>query len=110
MRYMSRMLLLGVTHAGSVDYVEFSRWALTRVFILIGFAFIAVGLIFLPLPIPFGLPLVTLGVIILLNTSTTAKKVFVRWGKRYPRSVGRVRGWMRERHRSARRRREQNGL
>jgi hypothetical protein len=106
MRYMARMLTLGVAHAGSVDYVELYRWALSRVFIMIGFAFIGVGLVFLPLPIPLGLPMIALGVIILLNTSASAKRVFVRWGKKYPMTVGRVRSWMRERHRSARQRRE----
>ena len=106
MRYMTRVLWMGVSHAGSVDYLELSRWALTRVFILLGFTFIAVGLLFLPLPIPVGLPMIVFGTIILLNTSTTAKRVFVRWGRRYPRTVGRVRTWMRERHRSTRRDRD----
>ena len=73
---------------------------------VIGFAFIGLGLVVLPLPIPLGLPMIALGVIILLNTSATAKRVFVRWGRKYPTTVGRVRTWMRHRHRSARQRRD----
>ena len=83
--------MAGVSHVGSVDYVEVSRWTLSRIFLLIGWAFVILGIIDLPSPLPFGIPLIALGVTIILNTSPSAKKAFVVMGRRYPRTVGRVR-------------------
>ncbi|MGD2132346.1 MAG: hypothetical protein PVI23_06095 [Maricaulaceae bacterium] len=103
MRYMARMFWTGVTTAGAVDYLELSRYALSRLYMLAGGIFILVGLVVLPLPIPLGLPMIVVGAAILINTSTTAKKIFVRMGRRYPRTVGRVRNLM-----SARRRNRQD--
>ncbi len=94
-----------MTNVSSVDLVGLTRWALSRIYLLIGLAVFLVGAAFFPFPIPLGVPLMALGLVIILNTSATAKKVFVRWGRQYPGSVGRVRGWIRERRRTTHRRR-----
>jgi hypothetical protein len=105
MRYVARALWMGVSNAWSVDYLGMWRWAVKRVFMLIGFAVFAVGLVFFPLPIPLGIPLMSLGVVIILNTSTTAKKMFARRAKRHPDTIGKLRTWIRARRRTWHRRR-----
>ena len=102
MRYVARMFWTGVTTAGAVDYLELSRFALSRLYILAGGVFIVFGLVMLPLPIPLGLPMIVIGAAILINTSTTAKRMFVKSARRYPRTVGRVRNLMSARKRSRR--------
>lgn len=104
MRHVARVFWTGMSYAGSVDYIGLSRWAVTRVVLVFGALLILVGLLVAPLPIPLGLPMIAIGSLILINTSTTAKKTFVRWGRRYPRTVGRVRAWMGRRSRTLRRR------
>jgi len=110
MRHVARVFWSGMAFAGSVDYAELTRWAVSRVFILIGALFIFIGLLVTPLPIPLGLPMIALGAVILLNSSSSAKKTFVRWGRKYPRTVGRIRAWLRANQRAARQRaaRERN--
>jgi hypothetical protein len=105
MRYVARAFWLGVSNASTVDYLGMSRWAMKRIFMLIGVAVFLVGLVFFPLPIPLGIPLMSLGVVIILNTSTTAKKMFVRRAKRHPDTVGKIRTWIRDRRRTWHRRR-----
>jgi len=104
MRHVARVFWSGMAFAGSVDYAELTRWAISRVFILIGALFVFVGLLVTPLPIPLGLPMIVLGAVILLNASSSAKKTFVRWGRKYPGTVGRVRAWLRAHQRSTHRR------
>jgi hypothetical protein len=106
MRYMARVLSNGVTHAFAVDYLAFSRWILSRIFLVLGGLFVFLGVLELATPLPFGIPLILLGMTIILNSSQSAKKVFVRWGRRYPRTVGRVRGMMRTHRRASFRRRK----
>jgi hypothetical protein len=109
MRQVARVLSYGFaqagTIAGSVDYIEFSRWLLSRFFLLLGGVLVLLGLLDLLTPLPFGIPLILLGMTIILNTSQSAKKAFVRAGRRYPRTVGRVRGMMRAHTRASFRRR-----
>jgi hypothetical protein len=105
MRYVARALRMGVANAWSFDYLALSRWAVKRAFMLVGVLIFLVGLMLFPLPIPLGIPLMSLGVVIILNTSTTAKKMFVRRAKKHPDSVGRIRTWIRARRRTWHRRR-----
>jgi hypothetical protein len=107
MRYLARVLSAGMFNAGSMEYLALSRWVFSRIFLLIGWLFVIVGVIELPTPLPFGVPLIALGVTVILNTSPTAKKAFVLWGRRHPETVGRVRDIIRTRRRSWRRRREE---
>lgn len=105
MEYVARALGAGMAQIGSVDYVGASRWALSRVFLLVGWAFVLLGVIDLATPLPLGIPLIVLGVTIILNTSPSARKAFVMAGRRYPRTVGRIRGVLRARRRAVHRRR-----
>jgi hypothetical protein len=105
MEYVARVLSSGAARVGSVHYGALFRWALARFYLLCGVAVFLVGVVFFPLPIPLGVPLMALGVVIVLNTSVTAKKIFARWSKRHPDSVGRLRGWIKERRRAVHRRR-----
>ncbi len=100
MRYVARALSYSFAQAGSVDYLNVSRWLLSRVFLVLGGVLVLLGLLDLLTPLPFGIPLILLGMTIILNTSQSAKKAFVRAGRRYPRTVGRVRKIMRNRRRA----------
>ena len=77
------------------------QWVLKRVMLAIG-----AGLLILAIPIaivtpilPVGLPLAVVGLLILLNNSNTAKRWFVRWGKRHPITMRRVRAVLRGKRR-----------
>lgn len=73
------------------------RWAFRRVSALVGIVFIVVGLPLLITPIPLGLILIVIGVVILLRSSTTAKRWFLRWGRKYPETARRLRGILQKR-------------
>lgn len=69
-----------------------------------GWTIIAVGFLVVPLPGPFGLPLMLVGGVILLRNSDDAKRLFVRMKRRFPRlfvPVERVRDRLRRRRRRA---------
>lgn len=75
------------------------KWVLKRTGAAIGVVLVIVALPLIVLPIPLGLPLLLIGMVILLNTSDTAKRLFVRWRRRYPITGRRVRSMMRRRKR-----------
>lgn len=106
MRHVARALSYGMTQAGSVDYLSLSRWLISRFFLVLGGICILLGLLDLLTPLPFGIPLILLGTTLILNSSHSAKKAFVRAGRRYPRTVGRVRKIMRTHRRASFRRRQ----
>jgi hypothetical protein len=106
MRSFARVLSHGVAHAGSVDWLQVSRWILSRFSLLLGGFFVFLGLLEMLTPLPFGVPLILLGMTLILNSSQSAKKAFCRAGRRYPRTVGRVRGLMRNHRRATFRRRQ----
>lgn len=96
MVWMERALRrVGAAAAASVDIGQVAIWAMRRVLALVGLVIFVAGVIVFPLPIPFGIPLMIAGAVILLNTSDTAKRLFLRWGRRYPETMRKVRGLMR---------------
>lgn len=65
-----------------------------------GAGIIGLGLVLMPLPGPFGLPVVLLGLILLLKNSLAARRSFVRAASRHPRVIGPVRRLLRRRRAS----------
>jgi hypothetical protein len=61
----------------------------------LGFLIIALGLLIAPLPGPGGLPVVALGLILVLRTSTGAKRLFIKAHRRWPRVLSPVRRLLR---------------
>ena len=54
---------------------------------LLGGAIVAVGIVMAPLPGPFGVPVMVVGLMILLRSSFWAKRAFVKLQRRHPRFV-----------------------
>lgn len=65
------------------------------VMMIAGLLLMAVGLAISPLPGPFGLPVVLLGLVLLLRSSTWVKRHFVRLVQKYPKWLGPLRSLMR---------------
>lgn len=102
MRYVARALNLFVTPGvAGFGLGDAMVWALRRVAALIGLLCLIVALpLALVTPvIPVGLPLAIVGLLILVNTSETAKRIFFRWAKRYPITSRPLRSVMRRRQR-----------
>ena len=98
MRYMARAIQrMGFLGAGVFDIGELLRWATLRIVMLFGAALILIGIVLAPLPLPLGLPLIAVGAIIVVNTSTTAKRWFLRWLRRHPGVLRRLRAMTRRR-------------
>ncbi len=78
------------------------EWAYKRLAIAFGVALMVVSIpIGLVTPfLPIGLPLLLIGAAIVLNSSDTAKRAFVRWRRRYPETGRRLRTLMRRFRRS----------
>jgi len=69
---------------------------LLKVFMmLIGVVLMALGVVVTPLPGPFGVPIIIVGLIILLRSSTWVKRQFVKQVKKHPRSFGKIRALLR---------------
>jgi hypothetical protein len=49
-----------------------------------GWTIVAAGILIIPLPGPFGLPIAFVGVVILLRNSADARRLFVRMRRRKP--------------------------
>jgi hypothetical protein len=49
-----------------------------------GWTIVALGILIVPLPGPFGLPVALVGVVILLRNSSAARRQFVRMRRRKP--------------------------
>ena len=49
-----------------------------------GWTIVAAGILMVPLPGPFGLPIALVGVVILLRNSADARRLFVRMRRRKP--------------------------
>lgn len=56
-----------------------------------GWVLVVIGPIVGILPGPGGIPIVGAGLVLILSQSYTAKRVFVRWERRFPRVLGPVR-------------------
>ncbi len=62
---------------------------------LLGLLLMAAGVVITPLPGPFGVPIILLGLIVLLKSSTWVKRLFIRLGQKYPRAVKPLRALLR---------------
>ncbi len=68
--------------------------------IALGMVIILLGALISPLPGPLGLPVAMVGAIVVLKNSSTARRQFVRWKRRYPRLFApamRILRWRRRR-------------
>ncbi len=74
-------------------------WAVRKLGLVIGLFFMAVAIpvAFLTPILPIGLPMFGVGLILVLNTSATAKRVFVRWSRRYPGTAQPIRRFLKRR-------------
>ena len=70
-------------NVGAEVVSRLGRWALA----LFGGAIVAVGIVMAPLPGPFGVPVMVVGLMILLRSSFSAKRAFVKLQRRHPRFV-----------------------
>ncbi|RYF90128.1 MAG: hypothetical protein EON95_17545 [Caulobacteraceae bacterium] len=61
----------------------------------LGFLIIVLGLLIAPLPGPGGVPVITLGLILVLRASYGAKRLFVKAVRRWPRALSPVRRLLR---------------
>ena len=62
---------------------------------LLGALLMAVGVVVTPLPGPFGVPIILLGLILLLRNSVWVKRLFVRLERRFPRFMRPLRALLR---------------
>ncbi len=62
---------------------------------LLGLGLMLVGVVITPLPGPFGVPIILLGLIILLRSSVWVKRLFVRLVQKYPRLLKPLRAMLR---------------
>lgn len=68
---------------GSDVVSRLARWGMA----LLGGAIVAIGILMAPLPGPFGVPVMVVGLMILLRSSFSAKRAFVKLQRRHPRIV-----------------------
>lgn len=61
----------------------------------LGFAVIALGLLIAPLPGPGGVPVITVGLVLVLRASTGAKRLFIKAHRRWPRQLSPIRRLLR---------------
>ncbi len=64
---------------------------------LLGGAIVLVGILIAPLPGPMGLPVATVGLILILRNSYMARRAFVRFQRAHPRTLYPVRRLLRRR-------------
>lgn len=62
---------------------------------LLGLGLMLVGVVITPLPGPFGVPIILLGLIILLRSSVWVKRLFVRLVQKYPKVLRPLRAMLR---------------
>ena len=55
--------------------------------IAMGWTIVAIGLVAIPFPGPFGVPLVILGGLLLLRNSADARKMLIRWKRNAPQRL-----------------------
>jgi hypothetical protein len=70
-------------NTGAEVVSRLGRWVMA----LLGGAIVAVGIVMAPLPGPFGVPVMVVGLMILLRSSFWAKRAFVKLQHRHPRIV-----------------------
>lgn len=61
----------------------------------LGFLVIVLGVLIAPLPGPGGVPVITLGLILVLRASTGAKRLFIKACRRWPRTLSPIRRLLR---------------
>jgi len=70
-------------NVGAEVVSRLARWGMA----LLGGAIVAVGSVIAPLPGPFGVPVMVVGLMILLRSSFWARRAFVKLQRRHPRIV-----------------------
>ncbi len=70
------------------------RWLYKNLMVLVGFITLIIGLIFIPLPIPIGVPLTALGIVLLLKSSSLAKRSYIRLRAFTHCHMRRLEGWL----------------
>ncbi|MCX8499610.1 MAG: PGPGW domain-containing protein [Caulobacteraceae bacterium] len=70
-------------NAGAEVVSRLARWGMA----LLGGAIVAIGIVMAPLPGPFGVPVMVVGLMILLRSSFWARRAFVKLQRRHPRIV-----------------------
>jgi hypothetical protein len=79
------------------DAIEAGFWAVVRACLaLLGGLFILVGMVLFPLPIPLGLPLILVGLVLLARNATWAKAWIMRLAKRHPRLTDKAPNWLKK--------------
>ncbi|MEW5728575.1 MAG: hypothetical protein AB1918_12175 [Pseudomonadota bacterium] len=58
-----------------------------KVYIVAGFALVALGIVLAPLPGPGGLPVAMVGAVVILRHSPAMRKQWVRARRRWPRAL-----------------------
>ncbi len=102
MRYVARAFSVFIApDAGVFNLGEMMRWAIRQFATVIGalLVLIAVPVALVTPIVPVGLPLLIVGLILLVNSSERARRMFLRWAKRYPITSRPLRSIMRRRQR-----------
>lgn len=77
--------------------MEAGFWAIVRAILAVmGGFFILIGLILFPLPIPLGLPLILVGLVLLARNATWAKAWVMRLAKRHPGLTEKAPRWLKK--------------
>ncbi len=74
---------------------EFVSRFLRTGFLLLGIAIIILGIIIAPLPGPGGIPVIVVGLMIVLRNSFKAKRQFVKFQRRHPKTAYPIRRLLR---------------
>ncbi len=101
MRYVARAFSVFIApDAGVYGLGEMMRWAVRQFATVLGglLVLISVPVALVTPVLPVGLPLLILGLVLLVNSSETARRMFLRWVKRYPITSRPLRSIMRRRH------------
>ena len=82
---------------GGREALEAGFWAVVRaVLALIGLAFVLVGLVLFPLPIPLGLPLILVGLVLLARNAAWARGLILRFAHRHPGLTAKAPRWLKK--------------
>jgi hypothetical protein len=63
--------------------------------VLLGLLVVLAGIVIAPIPGPGGIPVITLGMVVILRHSRSAKRSFIRAQRRWPRALSPVRRLLR---------------
>jgi hypothetical protein len=84
------------THPLFALVVSAAKSAMRYVLIGIGWVVVVAGVIIAPLPGPFGVPIIMVGLILILRNSYPLRRAFVRLQHKYPRFIFPIRRLLRK--------------